>query len=221
MSNDPTKLPVGVVINSYGDVTAKNYPWWKKWVLTVAYAAIRAYQKDKHPNSPRIEAVHSMLHLGEGFVLDVNFPKATIHKLEYLPGAKYTYWLWAGATQITDDALWQMRLAAERLNGTGYDWLQLGGIKIQVIFARLLKAILPPPYGEKLGELISLRTLLGLGRTRMVCSGGAHSGLLAAYKEMKRAGIAVPRPLGDQWVEITCPADFENHESFIEWTPAV
>lgn len=220
MYRDSSKLPVGCVINMYAQEPPKSYPWFKRQIFSLAMKAIRAYQKSKYPQSDRVDAVHSMVHLGEGRVLDVTWPKAYIHKLELDPQKRYTFWLWRDAPQINAEAQFAMQRIAEEFAGREYDWLQLAGIGWQKVFAKILTHILPPPYNAEIGQILSLRTLLGLGRVRTVCSAGAHAVLLAAYKAMKRAGLDVERPLGDQWVEVTCPADFENHETFIELSHA-
>ena len=216
MGRTVERLPVSAIINVDSAEIPAGYPWWRRWLLGLAYKSIHAYQKDKYPQSERTKPIHSMVHLGDGYVLNVTWPKAKIHRLELSDKETYSFWLWTGAGRITSAAQVEMRRRAEELEGHEYDTLQLAGIGWQRVFAKILMRILPPPYNAKIGELLTHKTLLGFGKARTVCSAGAHVVLLALYKFLKAAGIDVERPLGDQWVEITCPADFENHPSFTE-----
>ncbi|MFH1010440.1 MAG: hypothetical protein V1784_04295 [bacterium] len=175
--------------------------WWEFW-MRVLYAEIRRYQKRKWKGrSPRKRGwrdVHSMLYLGDGRFLSVTVPRSVICELEVSERAKYRICRYQSEDwNFREEELAVLKDAAQLLVGHGYDYGQLLDI--------LLKQLFPSFVKEKL-------SLFDFGRKRKVCSVGVHFCFLAWW--YKFAKEIYPRPLGKQYLEITCPADFANHETF-------
>jgi hypothetical protein len=87
--------------------------------------------------------------------------------------------------------------------GTPYDYGQLMDILVHQLF----------------GWLPDKLNLFDFGRRRKVCSVAAHAVLVKAWQQtssIKLQTSKVERPLGEQYLEHTCPADFENHETFAQ-----
>lgn len=221
MAFDPKTLPPGTVINSYGE---GKESFFRKLFVKAAYAAIRAYQSDKYPDSPRVRAVHTILHLGAGRYMSVTYPRCLVETWQPTEGKLYTAWVWTGAQKLATcpEAMREMEAVAEKFRGKKYDVWQLVGIGfarvLQEVVEMVIRRYIPsPPLGwvGKIKKLLSFQ-ILGMGKANTVCSAGAHAALIGAYKKMKRLEIAVDRPLGDQFIESCTPSDFENSNTFNE-----
>jgi hypothetical protein len=175
--------------------------WWEFW-LAVVYAEIRQYQKHKWKGRSLQNRgwhdVHSMLYLGDGKFLSVTVPRSVICELEVSERTKYRICRYQNEDWIfKDEETATIKEAAQTLVGYPYDYGQLLDI--------LLKQLFPTFVKEKL-------SIFDFGRKRKVCSVGVHFCLLAWWYKFAK-GI-LPRPLGKQYVETTCPADFAYHETF-------
>jgi hypothetical protein len=183
-------VPKGTVMNFYGE---------KPNLLSrIVYWQIRSYQRRKYPNSPRTGAIHSMIHLGGGKYLSVESPKAKIVEPEIRPDHKYTFWKYQSVDRFTEAAWAAFDQTVNEMNGTPYDYGQL----LDILLKQLFSDFIP----HKL-------SIFDFSRRRKVCSVAVHACLLAAYKQTDRT---VEGPLGRQYVEETCPADFENDDTFEE-----
>ena len=193
---DPSSFPKGTILNTYGDNTGNLF---RKFV----YAQIRRYQKRKYPHSNRTDAIHTMIHVGSGDYLSVEHPRAVITKPDLSSGCRYSFWQYKYLEQF-DGAAWVAFDAAVReIEGTRYDYGQLMDILVHQLF----------------GWLPSKLSIFDFSRKRKVCSVAAHAVLLKAWLEVSKESnpkskSEIPRPLDKQYVEHTCPADFENHETF-------
>lgn len=181
-------VPKGTVMNFYGEQPSL--------ISRVVYWQIRSYQRRKYPSSPRTEAIHSMIHLGGGKYLSVESPRAMILEPEILPDRKYTFWKYKLVDRL-DAAAWAaFDKTVNELNGTPYDYGQM----LDILLKQLFSDFVP----HKL-------SIFDFSRRRKVCSVAVHTCLLTAYRATDRS---FEGPLGRQYVEETCPADFENHDTF-------
>ena len=186
----PLSFPKGCVVNFYGE-----HP--KNLLMRFVYGQIRRYQKRKYPHSSRTDAIHTMLHLGEGRFLSVESPRAVIRERE--PEGKFSVWRYKYDGNFTEESWRAFEAAVKEIAGTPYDYGQLVDILVHQLFGWL---------PEKLN-------LFDFGRKRKVCSVAAHAVLVKAWQQTDRSQ---PRPLGNQYIEHTCPADFENDQTFEEIT---
>jgi hypothetical protein len=185
-------FPVGTVLNSYGEKQ-------KNFLVKIVYGQIRRYQKKKYPNSERTRAVHSMLHLGGGDYLSVESPRAVIKRPELDAGCSYSWWTYKNAGAYTAQSWTELQGVARNLVGKPYDYGQLLDILVKQVFGWI-------PDGLRIFDF---------SRRRKVCSVAVHVCLLKAWKTIPEAQRPAAAPLGRQQVEVTCPADFENHDSFV------
>jgi len=197
----------GDVINLW---PRKLPPWWTP--LGIVERQIQHYQKRKWGKNREYRPTHSQLYLGNGETFEVTVPIARFAQLRLSDKTCYTihrYTYKDFTFQQSDIDL--MRIAASQLVGKEYDYLQL----IDILLKQLFPVFLPQTV-----------SIFDLGRKRKVCSVGVHYCLLYWWKnvgrpENMRTPIEVselpkefPRPLEKQYVEITCPADFSNHQTF-------
>lgn len=193
----PSHMPVGTIVNTYGE--GGRGKGLAKWLLRRAYASIRKYQRIEFRDEPleKLQAVHSVIKVDNPNVwLSVTSPRAVVEPLVLKEGHQYRAFAWNHLGKLNHDALLSLRLYALRLEGIPYDYGQLIDIQISQWFGWL---------PEKL-------SIFDFGRNRKVCSVGCHGALVAAYKALPE-GVA-PRPLGTQYIEKTCPANFEVAKDF-------
>jgi hypothetical protein len=184
----PSTFPRGVVVNTYGE-----HP--RNLLSRFVYWQIRAYQRRKYPHSPRTRAIHSMLCLGDGRFLSVQHPRAIITGLDIEPGSNISVWKYNYLEEF-GEASWQaFDQAVREIVGTPYDYGQLLDILVHQLF----------------GWLPQKLNLFDFSRKRKVCSVAVHAVLVKAWQQTNRTHS---RPLGEQYIEHTCPSDFENHETF-------
>jgi hypothetical protein len=183
-----SSLPRGAVLNTYGE-----HP--RNFLARLVHWQIRRYQRRKYPHSSRTNAIHSMLHLGEGKFLSVQHPRAMITEFLPVPNEEHSVWTYKYLADFGDASWAAFDQAVQEISGTPYDYGQLLDILIHQLFGWL---------PEKLN-------LFDFSRRRKVCSVAAHAVLVKAWQQTDRAHL---RPLGEQYIEHTCPADFENHETF-------
>lgn len=193
----PSQMPIGTIVNSYGEASrGKGIP---KWLLRRAYASIRKYQRIEFRNEPpdKLQAIHSVIKVDNPNVwLSVTSPRATVGPLEMKDGHQYRALAWNHLSKLDYTALLAIQQYAYLLEGVPYDYGQLIDIQISQWF----------------GWLPDKLSIFDFGRNRKVCSVGCHGALVAAYKTLP-AGTA-PRPLGEQYIEKTCPANFEVAKDF-------
>lgn len=193
---DWTNVPRGAVLNSYGE-------GHRNLIAKFAYAQIRGYQKRKYPDASleHVSAVHSQIHLGSGQFLSVESPRARIHEPVLEDNHRYTLWVYKHTDKFDDNSWRAFEIAVDKLVGTPYDYGQLLDILVNQVF----------------GWTANPLKIFDLGRRRKVCSVACHVCLLAAYKAIPESARPSEAPLGRQHVEVTCPADFENHDSFVKF----
>lgn len=192
-TNPLSRLPIGTVINSYGE--GARGKGLAKWALRRAFASIRQYQRRKYPQAFRTSAIHSVIKVAEpDYILSVTTPRAVIERFEPAPGHRYSMWCWKHLDRLTPEAHRNLRGYAYLLEHTPYDYGQLLDIQVKQWF----------------GWLPQKLSVFDLGRSRKVCSVSCHGALVAAWQAMD----SLPRPLGEQLIETTCPADFENSPDF-------
>ena len=179
-------------MNTYGE-----HP--KNLLARIVYWEIRRYQKRKYPHSSRTRAVHTMLHLGDGRFLSVEHPRAVIRRLKLQEGETFSIWRYRHDDEFTETSWQAFDEAVKEIEGTPYDYGQLMDILVHQLF----------------GWLPDKLKLFDFGRRRKVCSVAAHAVLVKAWQQIEETSRP-ERPLGKQYLEHTCPADFENHETFVE-----
>jgi len=201
----PSQMPIGTIVNSYGESAEKSggkiWERLARWGLRRAYASIRKYQRIKHKEKPleKLQAVHSVIKIDNPNVwLSVTTPRATVGPLELIKGHKYRAFAWVHLAKLNYVALQALKKYALKLEGKPYDYGQLLDIQIK----------------EWFGWIPSKASFFDLGRDRKVCSVACHGALLAAQKTLPEG--SAPRPLGGQYIEITCPADFEVAQDFVK-----
>ncbi|MBI5059559.1 hypothetical protein HZB60_07265 [candidate division KSB1 bacterium] len=193
---NPADLPKGTICNTYGDGSHAFY------LKKIIYPKIQHYQRRKYPAAgdiPALKAVHSIIHLGGNQWLSCQAPKAKRITLELLPDRRYSFHRYKHIDRfgpVNSPAWAAFDQAVRAIDGTDYDYGQLVDI--------MLRQVLGFPFLKKL-------SIFDLGRRQKVCSVACHTILLKAYKA---SGEGYPGPLGRQYVEDSCPADFAMHDSF-------
>lgn len=206
-----------------GDVVNfDSKPKWYEFWLKVVYWFIRKYQKKKWGKNSRYRDIHSMLYLGNGRLFSFEAPcaifrtlllskviynlleektKKYVKQFDIEDTTRYTICRLRRSDysyiEFDDQDIDYMRQAANSLIGKKYDYGQL----LDILLKQVFKDYIP----NKL-------SILDLGRMRKVCSVGVHWILVKWWKQFKREEL--DRPLGEQYIEITCPADFVNHSDF-------
>lgn len=205
-----------------GDVVLLDLcPRWWQLHLRLVYGAIRRYQRRKYPKSSRTGDVHVYLVLETDPVRLFSFetPRAVLKWFRIEERAKYRVCRYCAADkgELPEFQL-LLREAAERLKDKRYDYGQLIDILVKQLF----------PWAVPKRAMV-----FDLGRWRKVCSVAVHWCFLYWWRnywrhpEMKgcrmnreevvhlpKDALSYPRPLGRQYVEMVCPADFANHETF-------
>lgn len=218
MSLTLEQLKPGDVLN-----TSSTPKWWQFW-LQVVYWQIRHYQKRKWGDRARTRDVHSRLYLGNGKFMSTEPPKTCIVDASEVLGKTDTLYRVCRYKDVDwdfppEDMARMRGFIQARLLGTAYDYGQLLDI--------LLKQLFPFFNIERL-------SIFDFGRKKKVCSVAVHAVLLHWWKTlgmapecnlmeptlwptvMNRVAIRTerPRPLDEQYIEVACPADFANHDTF-------
>lgn len=178
----------------------------------IVYRAIRRVQKHKWGKNSRYRAIHSVCYIGDNKVISVEHPRGKI-KPVYLGKRVRSVAVcrMKNGSHLIQHFHTKLVEAAMSLEGIRYD----PGDLIDMLVRKLGAGWLPRKF-----------KLFDLGRWRKVCSVAAHWCLLKWWKSERipqgETGVVfktpeqsgIPRPLGAQWVEDTCPADLENHSTF-------
>jgi len=173
-------------------------PFWNP--LRIVHFFIRWYQKRKWGKDSNYKDVHTTLYLGDGYQFSVTVPTAVVELIKPIRNATYTVSNLKTAQgeiyKFTQKDIDIMYRYISKLTNRSYDYGQLVDILLWELF----------PVFEK-----KKLSIFDLGKKKKVCSVGVHATLVYFWRE---TGKFLPRPLGDQYVEITCPADFVNHDTF-------
>lgn len=198
MSSEKRKEELLQILQPGDVLNSDSKPRWYEFWLKIVYSQIRRYQKRKWGKKSRWRDIHSTLYLGDGKLLSVTVPKSVITDLHVSERTKYRICRYQSEDwQFNGEEIEILKEAAQKLIGHGYDYGQLLDI--------LLKQLFPDFVKEKL-------SIFDFGRKRKVCSVGVHFCFLKWWYKLGEE--QQPRPLGKQYVETTCPADFANHETF-------
>lgn len=198
--------------------------WWQFW-LNAVYSGIRWYQKNKYKN--RWDDIHSMLYLGSNCFISCESPvvvfrilnnekvnkvlgqinskkKDYILEFELDSRSKYRICVLLDRNgdeyKFSQEEMHFLQQEAVTWLGEHYDYGQLIDILLKKLF---------PNIGET-------AHLVDMGDKHKVCSVLVHYLLVAWWKKFQREdgkntiGKDVDRPLGGQYIETTCPADFAN-----------
>lgn len=219
MPRNLTNLRVGDVINLYPD-----YGW--KQILKAPHRAlinkaIQTYaQLEWGSLCPSEPPTHQGLYLGDGLVFDVTWPVARVGDIgEFLGERRFKVFRYN--TTLDDLQSMKVRLLmgqkAREIQGTKYDWLDLGGFLAHALFdiigwPAVATKILPIIFGKnwKLAPF----EVLGIGRKNMVCSVGVAAIMVAVHESMPE----YPRPF---FVETPGELDVESHGDYFRAVEAV
>ena len=186
----------------FGDVINFYPPMPLDW-YNLPRQFIQRYQERKYPGfGPNVwEPTHTAVYLLNGNIFEVTTPRARIGQMEFECGFTYTISRYTGCdfqddTTIIDKGTFYS--VAREIDGTMYDYGQLIDILIKDLF----------------GFVPEHLSIFDLGRKNKVCSVGVHA---CYYKWWRTWGWLEhrPKPLGDQYLEVTTCADFIwPHETF-------
>lgn len=176
-----------------------------KWAFKLG---VHDYQKDMFPETKdraSLWTTHSRIYMGEGLWLSVTNPHTKWEKFDFdnykAPYAILRYKHIDGFDALAIKAGIEL---GKELEGTEYDYLQIVGMLLHRLFPNLI------PEDSK---------IIKAHGERVVCSVGALSCLVAAWKKSDRT---LPRPGGDPTnpknlgihLEAFPPAGFHNHKTF-------
>jgi hypothetical protein len=204
------------MINLYPDYTWKQI--YKAPHRAIINKAIQTYAKLEWGSlCPAEPPTHQGLYLGDGLVFDVTWPVARVGDIgEFLGDRRFKVFRFN--TELDDLSSMRVRLLmkqkAREIEGTKYDWLDLGGFLAHALFdiigwPAVATKILPIIFGKnwKLAPF----EVLGIGQKCMVCSVGVAAIMVAVHEIVPE----YPRPF---FVESPGDLDVESHG---DWFRAV
>lgn len=178
---DLSRLPVGAVLNTYGDALPDN--WLERQGLKIVYSQIRAHQRRLWPDKPRTQcdAIHSQgkVYSATGTIVPVNqsaglwgsvtTPRAVIETPALEENWRARAFVWEGIQHFTDES-WAAYLGYwEAVNGTPYDYGQLLDIAIH----------------EWFGWIPDNLSIFDFSRSRKVCSVAVMGALYAGWQKLR------------------------------------
>ena len=208
-----------------GDIININtkVPLWNL-VLRWVYGAIRRYQKRKYGRDSRWRDIHTMIYLGDKKIFSFESPRAILLHFGKLKGidkrilfddpkclkrfrinkrSRYTVCRLLNIDGSEHSfSPFELRYLIDSMAfilGRRYDYGQLLDILLKQIFSKFIPTKL---------------SIFDLGRKRKVCSVAVHWLLSRLWRMLQVSGIKsakFDKIFGDQYIEVTCPADFVNH----------
>lgn len=170
------KLKPGDVVNF-----DSNPKWYQFW-LWLVYGQIRNYQKRDHPNSSRVNDIHSVLYLGDNRFLSTESPRTVTWKSLHVGNDVKSMRIcrYLSETHSFDaDSIKFIQKTAESVVGTPYDYGQLVDILVKQLGA---------------GFIPQEARIFDFGKNRRVCSVMVHWVLVKWWKEINKEQLL--RPLG-------------------------
>ena len=166
-----------------------------KWVL---YWAIQSWQKKFFGAGAYWKSTHVLICTGENELFEVTAPKARFTNFEYLKKFKSFRIYQYSSRALNELDLQTLRATAEKINGSGYDYLDL----LDFLVYEILRY---PKSNTKI-----FTGIFGLGKKSMVCSTGAAT-IWRSWRNMLHP--AFPKLFAGTPVELTSPAHFDNYPS--------
>ena len=219
MLRNLTNLRVGDVINLYPDYT------WKEIIKAphraIINKGIQTYSRLEWGSlCPAEPPTHQGIYLGDGLVFDVTWPVARVGEVgEFLGERRFKIFRYN--TTLDDIQAMRVRLLmnqkAREIEGTKYDWLDLGGFLAHALF----KVIGWPAAATKILSIAFGKTwklspfkLLGIGKKNLVCSVGVAAIMVAVHEAMTE----YPRPF---FVETQGELDVESRGDYFRCVEAI
>lgn len=199
---DTEKLPVlhpeDLVQTDILVMVPRWYSWYQIWMTQIQNYQGRKYKCNKPVLIPSKyisirEPTHTQMYMGGGKIFEVTSPKSQITDIYH--EKKYRYFVTTYAdypmdkiTPVEMISFWEV---ANRLHGTKYDYGQLIDILIKQIF----------------GFVPETLSIFDFSRKRKVCSVANHAQYIKWYLQWGWYNSGIRRPLGKQYMEVTCPTD--------------